>query len=151
MELNCLRSTRSHARKGHCRDNVVTFDVQTFSCNFRRTSLATLKFKICISQKNGVPHRKQKMRISSRTVFFKIRDELAFYRNFIKASIYQSEIESSRNFADSFDRLALLRSRPSIVTNLLKRIAILHKHPCMPARRISLEMPRRTGVTLLFY
>ena len=79
-----------------------------------------------------------------------MRSELVFYRNYIKASIYQPEIESSRNFAIHFDRLALLRSRPSIVTNLLKRIAILHKHPCNPARRISLEMPRRSGADITF-
>lgn len=79
-----------------------------------------------------------------------MRSELVFYRNYIKASIYQHEIESSRNFAIHFDRLALLRSRPSIVTNLLKRIAILHKHPCNPARRISLEMPRRSGADITF-
>lgn len=47
------------------------------------------------------------------------------------------------------DRSALLRLAVAIVTNLLKRIAILHKHP--QSRKYNTEVSTKRGSTLLFY
>lgn len=71
---------------------------------------------------------------------------LSFGCNYIKARIYRSQDKSSCNFSTTrYYDLA-----PSTVTNLLKRIAILHKHPCDSARRISQQILSATGVDITF-